>query len=172
MSGGSAMTFTMEGASGVAFVITFFVSLTLLRIGFWRTSITAAVVYWIAFLLLRVMLDIPEPLSGDAPPILTQAAAALQDGVRMFLAAPGEILEGIGTFVSDDLAATGRDYVTSLEEGPFAGDPYWTSYPSVHVARVVGRTVAAIVVVYVGKLLFGGALWLIWPRRSRQAHGD
>ena len=81
----------------------------------------------------------------------------------MFLSAPGEILTGIGTLVSDDLALTGHRYINSLREGRFAGDPYWTSYPWVHVGRVVGRSLAAIVVAYSGKLLFGGIAWLLRP---------
>ena len=159
------MAFTLEAASGIAFVVVFVSSVTLLRVGFWPTIVSAIVVYWIVFLLLRAMLDIPEPLSGDAPAVLSQQSAALRDGVRTFLAAPGEILEGIGTLVSEDLADTGRRYIEALKEGTFAADPYWTGFPWVHVARVVGRSIAALIVVYLGKLLFGAVLWLIWPAR-------
>ena len=162
------MAFTLEAASGIAFVVVFLTSITLLRAGFWPTILSAIVVYWIVFLLLRVLLDIPEPLSGDAPPVLSQQAAALRDGLRTFLSAPGEILEGIGTLFSEDLAASGSRYIDSLGEGQLARDPYWTTFPWVHVARVIGRSIAAVIVGYIGKLLFASLLWLVWPgRRSR-----
>ena len=66
------MAFTMEAASGVAFVA----SVALLRANFLGTTITAVVIYWIAFLLLRTILDIPEPPSGTHRPFFPAGGCA------------------------------------------------------------------------------------------------
>jgi hypothetical protein len=167
------MNFTLAGVSGLALIVAFAAAIPLMKSGWWQTATTAVIVYWITFLLLRVVLDVPEPLSGDGPAVLSQLSAAYRDGVRTFLSAPGEVLEGLGTFVGGGLDDAGHRYIAALDRGTFAGDPYWTNYPWVHFARVVGRSVAAIVAVYLGKALFGTIWWLVRsPRRPRARPDD